>query len=145
MLHRFSLNDSSSLQVSAKQIRFARHYRDNKWLFSKHIKGGLWLASENNDGSFTQPKELLNSDEFSTRYNWTVQQDTIYYAKNHPDRVEIKSYNLVSQSSDLLLSLPSADLETYGVFTFDSANQWLIYTQRKGNHYDIAKIVLPKH
>ncbi|WP_223303676.1 winged helix-turn-helix domain-containing protein [Colwellia psychrerythraea] len=145
LLYRFTFDTTAPMQLSDKQIRFIRHYKGNKWLFSKGIQGGLWIASENEDGTFTQLNKLLANDEFNSRYNWTIHQETIFYTRKHSDRVEIKSYNLVKQIDKLLISLPSEKLETYGSFTFDSMNQWLIYTQRKGNPYDIAKITLPKH
>lgn len=136
-LYKFSLDESPPKQLLKNKVRYAVQMRDGNLLYSG--AGGLNLY----DIEQKTTLQLLDNDSFNVTYNWTVNDQGVYYQFSQPNHDQINFYNLSNQQVSTVVKLPGELLSNSSSMTFLGDNQTLVFNRLQLPQVDIKRLKHP--
>ena len=140
-LYQFNLNNDAVKNLGGDAASFAIQISDSKILFTKGRYEGLWILDLERPAS--EPKPLLNEQEFVVRYNWVVTDKGLYYQQEHEGHYSINKFDFNTKQIDSLVHLPVRTMRRFSSMTFIPEEERLLFTQTEYPQVDIKRLRHP--
>jgi len=114
---------------------------ENIW-FTTNKKDGLWLLDAQKSKQQSTPviQPVLNKQQFSIDYNWTVTPTGIYYQHDSKQQHSINYYDFASKKIDIKLKLPMRTLDRHSSMAYIAEHNQLVFTQTDFPQIDIKQL-----
>ena len=139
-LYRIPINGDEPIILLNSRASYAIETADNKLWFSKGSNRGLWVI-DLNKGS--KPLQVLDKEQFTARYNWTVANDGVYFQTDLRDSNLIEYYDFATKQIKAIARLPVRTISRFGTMYYLEKQKKLIFTQYQYPLVDIKRLSHP--
>ncbi len=135
-IYQITLDGSMTQKLTSDFARYAVLKENGVLFYTKGYNDGLWIKNV----SEKQEKKILSGDIFSTKYNWTLIDNTVVFHSLSDNASRVMQFDFNSQKLSVVGVLEENSLVTDGSFTYQENENRIVINQTRFPQADIKTI-----